>query len=310
MIAACSVHFEVFGVRSTAQLIVSKSLRNLNLAGQPQTGFQPGKPASLPQFPRQAQELDLIQKALNKAVHADQPLRLVSRTDTSALFQVDSGLSRSVISQLLAGKSPLLKRVSKPLPGTHRKVEITRNGIAALVWLTHSDERADLVETAAKRYRKLILLAWVKQSNEAHDYWCSDQQELSQHCSLEELSIADSQNINNVSAASPEKPVEASPQSPQGSAEAAFKRELTHELVISWKYAENTEAKKGIARALLNTGVTQIGEPGTKTDFVGRYHRSEEALFPGDPVRILEPGWLIHDGVGEYLLEKALVEPV
>jgi hypothetical protein len=89
-----------------------------------------------------------------------------------------------------------------------------------------------------------------------------------------------------------------------------FRRAVAVELVLSWKHADHPEAKEGIARALRAAGVHPVGVPGEETTFVGRRHRALGPVFPGDPVRVREPGWSLAEADGERLLEKAVVEPV
>ncbi len=292
---------------------VTKTLRKIALEGQSQTPHPPSTwQLDHPALPLGLPATDVegrwrLPRALGQVSEGHEPHPLVSKALTLAHFEHQLGANRRAIRCLLAPHQPLVDLNPRPAFNAPRLVKLNAAGIQALVQLSHSQERADILEKCAAPYRKSFLLAWLKLSNEAHDYWSNDQQELSAHASLDELNIADSSGTNTLPTASSEESPEPVPAGP--STDAAYKRELTHELVISWKYAENAEAKDGIARALLNTGATQLGEANQETEFVGRYHQCAQPLFPGDRVRILQPGWMIHDGVGEYLLEKAIVEP-
>ncbi len=84
-----------------------------------------------------------------------------------------------------------------------------------------------------------------------------------------------------------------------------------HALALQLANAETEThpAHRGPIRdALKAAGATPIDHASGKEGFVSRLHASDQPLFPGDPVKVTEPGWMAHDAKGEYLLRKAKVE--
>jgi hypothetical protein len=170
-----------------------------------------------------------------------------------------------------------------------RQVRLTAAGAEELLARTPREERCALVWSASLLYQRLLLQRW--RSLLQTSGWTEDQPEW-ERCAqrLAEDFL--------------------SPEPKEDGALADFRRSLAHELAISWKHAQSPEAREGIARAMLGAGLRPIGVAGEQVTFAGRLHVATEPMFPGDPAFIVEPGWMIHDGNGEYLLEKALVAPV
>lgn len=92
--------------------------------------------------------------------------------------------------------------------------------------------------------------------------------------------------------------------------ESNFRATMCGQLVAEWKAAEGKETKETLRRLLANFGAERWGTPGEVVPFKGRRHECEGRVVPGDPVRVVEDGWVLRQGSGEYLLAKALVKPV
>jgi hypothetical protein len=166
-------------------------------------------------------------------------------------------------------------------------VRLTAAGAEELLQRTEPERRAEVVLTASPLYQKLLYQRWGALIERLG--WERDR-ELRRDCGVR---------------------LTAEFETPEGDgADAGFLRGLAHELTLSWKREKNPEAREGIARAMRGAGLRQLGTAGEQVTFAGSYHICTDPIFPGDPAFVLEPGWMIHDGTGEYLLEKALVAPV
>lgn len=86
------------------------------------------------------------------------------------------------------------------------------------------------------------------------------------------------------------------------------RRALAQQMVFAWEEATSPEEKERIACALRNGGIEPIGTAGERINFVGRLHEGP-GVFQDDPVEIVQPGWMLRDDIGEYLLAKAKVAP-
>jgi hypothetical protein len=92
---------------------------------------------------------------------------------------------------------------------------------------------------------------------------------------------------------------------------AESRRRLARETVVAWENITDPAAREWVESALFNAGVEPIGTVGEYTEFVGRLHEcTEPGAFSGKPVQVIEPGWLLHDDQGEFLLTKAKVRLV
>lgn len=85
-------------------------------------------------------------------------------------------------------------------------------------------------------------------------------------------------------------------------------RILAQELVFGLKPGLSDAGHAALTGALRAGGVEQIGKPGQRVAFAGRLHDGP-GLFQGDDAVVVEPGWLIRDEDGEYLLARAKVRP-
>ena len=231
-----------------------------------------------------------VTRALRKALAGDGASRLLGRP--SGLFPGGNTKTRAV-RFCLDSEPPLLQRdgaKKSPL-----LVRLTTGGIRHLIEATQPAERANLIADASPAHRLPLLKNWADLAAKLN--WREDFASIQSCCGtlIDEIRQILPKSENS---------------EPLSNDEANFKRDLAHELVISWKYAKTPDAREGIARALRVSGVQQIGEPGDRVEFVGRRHICSEALFPGDDVEVVSPGWVVHDGVGEYLLEKATVRAI
>jgi len=233
---------------------------------------------------------------LTRAAHTAQAARLFgTKANPRGLFDAEAGLTRRA--WLRAQDEGWLQMEPRARSGQPRLVHLTAGGLRQLLRLTPSEERPHLLRSSDPAHQPGLVQAWIALSGDSSEAWLSDYHRLEKAAGTRGISL---------SVSAPAAP----PPPPQAPAGADFKRTLAHELVISWKFTPNEEAKRGIARALQNSGVQQIGKQGEQVEFVGRHHRCEDAVFPGDQVIVVEPGWMVHDGIGEFLLEKAVVRPV
>jgi hypothetical protein len=101
------------------------------------------------------------------------------------------------------------------------------------------------------------------------------------------------------------------PPEPQPATEDEYRyhRWLTQHMVFALEEVRGTAAEEPVERALFNAGVRHIGVSGEEVPFNSSLHKATEAVAPGDPVTILEPGWLVLDDRGEFTLSKAKVRP-
>ena len=96
---------------------------------------------------------------------------------------------------------------------------------------------------------------------------------------------------------------------PSTEEEGLFLQRADQELVFAWQDA-NSAGRQHIERALLNLGAEPIGSPGERKEFSGQLHTSETPAFTGDLVEVKEPGWLLRDESGGYLLAYAKVSVI
>ena len=249
----------------------------------------------------------LIDRALRRAVKADGPVKLYSgKYDQDGLFARRTGLCKKAAHFGFGSKPPLWSEEPRSAMNRTLMVRLLPGGLERLVKNTPSRSRPKLVRTASVLYQQTLLERWADLAA-AHG-WKSDFEMIADCCS--DLMSKFKKLVPNREAEKKESAAVTESQSEPGKLggeDADFKRRMAHELVIAWKYAPTPEAKQGIANALRNAGVSQIGSPGDDVAMDGGLHRCEGPAFPGDRVEVMEPGWLVHDGVGEYLLEKALV---
>ena len=240
----------------------------------------------------------LIKSALNKAIRSEGPIKLYhGKHDKSGLFNKNRAVEKKAALHGF-GTTPCLwseehrSALNQPL-----LVRLQSGGLERLIEITPSEERRNLVEAASELYRRQLLERWSDLA--AAKGWRSDFSAIAECCAT---------LISTIQRLLPEEAQLAVLTEPKNNDGADFKRRMAHELVIAWKHADNTDAKNSIATALKNSGIEQIGEVGDVLPMDGGLHKCDAPAFPGDKVEIIESGWLVHDGVGEYLLEKAIVK--
>jgi len=229
----------------------------------------------------------LVYDALVRAVQSDGPVRLIMPAGNSRASGLPASGSLRATREAIREAVPRWLQEEPRTANQPRLVRLTAEGAEELLQRTAPEHRLSLVLSASPLYQKLLFTRWAALVQRLG--WSGDRSAW-EHCG-ERLTA------------------EFSPPDQTGVV-ADFRRSLAHELTISWKHAQNPEVREGIARAMRGVGLRSIGLAGEQVTFTGRYHVSTTPMFPGDAGFIVEPGWVIHDGSGEYLLEKALVAPV
>ena len=247
-------------------------------------------------------EIDsLVDSALKKAVQFDGPVKLYhGKYDEDGLFAQKTGIAQKAARFGFGTEPPLWVEEPRSSMNHVLLVRIVHGGLDRLIENTSSRSRPPLVRSASALYRQDLLERWADLATARG--WKDDFPKIADCCShlIDNLKKL----VQEDSGSSPEPKFS---DKPRNGEEADFKRRMAHELVIAWKHAPTPEAKQSIANALQNAGVQQIGSPDETLPMDGGLHRCEGPAFPGDQVEVVESGWLIHDGVGEYLLEKAVV---
>ena len=241
----------------------------------------------------------LIDSALNKAVRASGPVKLYhGKYDQSGLFANKKGDDQRAAKYGFGSDPPLWTEESRSSMNQTLFIRLDPGGLEWLIEKTKPSKRHKLIDEVSELYRRELLERWSDMA--AAKNWEDDFPRIAKSC---ETLIDRIQKIVPGSNST-------QPGSNTNSENADFKRRVAHELVIAWKHAPNSEAKQSIANALKNSGIQQIGLPKEQLPMDGGLHRCDEPAFPGDKVEVVESGWLVHDGVGEYLLEKAIVKLV
>jgi hypothetical protein len=87
--------------------------------------------------------------------------------------------------------------------------------------------------------------------------------------------------------------------------------EVTQLLASTWKRSPHEMAKRTLQSILHNLGVQRIGAAGQRVPFQPQHQELDEPssadLEPGAPVEVVEPGWILQNCPGDYLLAKAKV---
>lgn len=234
----------------------------------------------------------LMDGALRKAVASNGPVKLYHGKTGEGLFDRNR-LTTQV------GEAGVVRKYWVAERGMTLSVRLVAGGLDRLIEITPARERPALIESASDLYRRELLERWSDMA--VARKWEQDFPVIARCC----FRLIDGVH-KHLPGVGPEKPAPVEPK--MTSREADFKRRIAHELVIAWKHAPTTEAKQSLAAALRNSGIQQIGIPRETLPMDGGLHRCDGPAFPGDPVEVVECGWLVHDGVGEYLLEKATVK--
>ncbi len=250
----------------------------------------------------------LIDSALRRAVRADGPVRLYrGKHSEEGLFSGRTGPDGAAARHGLETSPALWAEEPRAHSNALLFVRLLPGGLTRLVEITKPEQRGDLIDGASPLYRQRLLETWADLA--AARSWRDDFPRIAESCA---------EMIRSLHRILPEGSELSLPGAQEGQERtlptanrhenADFKRRMAHELVVAWKYAPTPEAKQSIANALKNSGVKQIGEPRERLILDGGLHRCDEPAFPGDEVEVVESGWLVHDGIGEYLLEKAIVK--
>lgn len=108
-------------------------------------------------------------------------------------------------------------------------------------------------------------------------------------------------------ASAPGRPAPPGRSTREGGADEHFRVTVCGQLAAEWARAGNPETREVLRRLLTNLGVERVEKPAEVVAFKGRRHECESAVLPGAAVRVTEPGWMLRQGGGEYLLAKARV---
>lgn len=95
----------------------------------------------------------------------------------------------------------------------------------------------------------------------------------------------------------------------EGGAEDNFRVTFCGQLAGEWARTECGETREVLRRLLSNFGAERVEQPNDVVPFKGRRHECDRPVLPGVPVRVTEAGWILRQGLGEYLLTKARVVP-
>lgn len=201
-----------------------------------------------------------------------------------------AGLLASAHDPLAGVLLPQLGKLLEELPRTPGQARFLLLSPAGLEWLlqtTPAAQRASLLREVSPLYRDALLRRWkaLASGSESADF----QRACAEH-------FGDFLAPGAGAAAAPDA--------------SAFKRAMAKELVLSWERIQEPEARSALARAMRSLGLQEIGRAGEQVAFAGRLHTSEESLFQGDLVEIIEPGWTVTDDQGEFQLRKAQVRSV
>lgn len=221
-------------------------------------------------------------------------------------------------------------------------VTITERGIQALLAKRTWDQRKELLERCASTYRELArraLLSTIEKDlqqlqverqrldqrasevrdllsrviNEELSDITRQRQKLDQHLAelqrmqndVESIAVAESDGMQTASGAGEFD--EQSRQDQSTEAISELHRDLCRELVFSWQDNPEPEIRAALERVMINAGLEPVGEPGDVVPFDAREHQTESDLLPGQPARVIEPGWQLTTPLGAVLLARAKV---
>jgi len=91
---------------------------------------------------------------------------------------------------------------------------------------------------------------------------------------------------------------------------AEVQRKFFIQLQTAYRHAENDETRELINEMFRDAGFIEIGAEGEVVSADPGLHAGESNVVRGEKVRVIRPGWNMHDGVGEFQPMKAIVEPV
>jgi hypothetical protein len=275
----------------------------------------------------------LIAEVLETALTRGSEIRLITvgkKPEGAGLFQDERGTRKAAIEQSLYGDPPLLKvvRTEEVTVGKrkqlHRFVAITPAGVTLLCSQVPPETAGDmLIQACAAMYQRL------REEDAQLDRFVRTRQEILESAEFlaqqfadtaarlqasfrETAEKADLLKDRLASLPVPAVLLSTAPLRPplraaSTEAEGQFRQSAAQQLVFAWQ--ETSADREPLERALFNLGAEPLGQVGRRAEFSGRIHASSEPVFPGDPVEIVLPGWLLRDELGGYLLAHAQVKP-
>lgn len=228
---------------------------------------------------------------------------------------------------------------------TAHYVTITERGIQALLEKRSWDRRKQLVQQCASIYlevaRRALLstiekdLQQLRVERQRLDQRTSEVSELLSQVINEELTeitkrqqkldqhLAELQRLRNevesfgfaesdseLGAVNVPKFDDRGRQAPSTEATSEMHRDLCRELVFTWQDNPEPEIRSALERVMINAGLEPVGEPGEVVAFDAREHQTESDLLPGQPARVIEPGWQLTMPLGSMLLARAKVQAI
>lgn len=90
-----------------------------------------------------------------------------------------------------------------------------------------------------------------------------------------------------------------------------FQRDLCRELALVWEDSPEPDARAALERVMSNAGLEQIGEADEVLAFDAGRHKlaSGNGVLPGNPVKVVEPGWEFRSPRGVLQIVKPKVAP-
>lgn len=276
-----------------------------------------------------------VLEGLHKALVSGKEIPLLSaggKTGGTGLFPDEKGIRKKAIDRCLVGPPALLTvvRTEETSSGkrtqVRRFVVITQEGIDFLFSKISTDAAAELLAQCSRQAAEqlLALQAQIDKLVHARSQLLDNLQAVVHHLA-EAANRAQTVARETAERASrlksrmdmlplpqsilPEAPARPPLRLPTTEDERGFRQRAAQELVFAWQEAE-AAARDPLERALFNVGAEPIGRPGEATQFVGRLHECNEPVFSGDHVEIVEPGWLLRDESGGYLLAHAKTKVV
>ncbi len=252
---------------------------------------------------------NLIDTALNKAVRVPGPVKLYhGKTDRTGLFAKKVGAFGKAVQHGFNAMPALWAEELRTPLNQPIYVRLLPGGLEWLIRNTNPKDRPGLVAGASAIYQLPLLQRWSLMART--ELWDEDHAKIARCCNLlinQIVTIAESKDMSPAPSPPPPPQVEVVEED-LSREDSDFKRRLAQELVVAWKHSPNAEAKQAVAAAMSNAGLTPIGTAGDRVIMDGTIHLCREPVFPGDPVEVVEPGWSVNDGFGEFLLEKAIVK--
>jgi hypothetical protein len=211
-----------------------------------------------------------------------------------------------------------------------RYVTITRRGIELLLMRRTPAERHELLEKCANPHKELAQeallnvveeeLKRIESQREALDNRSTELRQVIKKPASDQLAALDRARRDldrqfeelqrltsgmNVPANGtvPPGPRERPPRpDPASEGDIEFQQHLCHQLVFAWQDNADPEARAVLEPAMLNAGLERVGEVGETVPFDNRDHRTASNLLPGEPARIIEPGWQLVSQRGTLLI--------